>query len=175
LGVGAHEVSHGFTEQNSKLMYWGQPGGLNESFSDMAAQAAEYYVTGHNQWQIGPEIMKFDNMALRYMDHPAKDCDLFGLGLPCSIEHVKDYTDALDVHFSSGIFNRVFYLIGTAAGWNTHKAFDIMVLANRHYWTANSNFLDAACGVMDATRAYGYPEEAVVAAFKSVGLDVSYC
>src|SRR5581483_7252540 len=60
LGVGAHEISHGFTEQHSNLEYYGQSGGLNEAFSDMAAQVAEYYATGHNSWQIGSELMKED-------------------------------------------------------------------------------------------------------------------
>ncbi|MDY6889581.1 MAG: PepSY domain-containing protein, partial [Pseudomonadota bacterium] len=42
LDVSAHEVSHGFTEQNSGLIYSGKSGGLNEAFSDMAGEAAEY-------------------------------------------------------------------------------------------------------------------------------------
>ncbi len=46
LGIGGHEISHGFTEQHSALEYFGQSGGMNESFSDMAAQAAEYYSSG---------------------------------------------------------------------------------------------------------------------------------
>ena len=75
LGVGAHEISHGFTEQHSNLEYYGQSGGINEAFSDMAAQAAEYYSAKKNSWQIGPEIMKEDSgyEALRYMDKPSRD------------------------------------------------------------------------------------------------------
>ena len=38
LDVAAHEVSHGFTEQNSGLVYSGQSGGINEAFSDMAGK-----------------------------------------------------------------------------------------------------------------------------------------
>ena len=37
-GCGGHEVSHGFTEQNSGLVYSGQSGGINEAFSDMAGK-----------------------------------------------------------------------------------------------------------------------------------------
>ena len=33
LDVSSHEVSHGFTEQNSNLVYSGRSGGLNEAFS----------------------------------------------------------------------------------------------------------------------------------------------
>ncbi|HSW71016.1 MAG TPA: M4 family metallopeptidase [Gammaproteobacteria bacterium] len=175
LGVGAHEISHGFTEQHANLIYFGQSGGLNEAFSDMAAQAAEFFVNGNNHWQIGAEIIKEKSKALRYMDHPALDCEAVKPGEPCSIEHIKDYNEELNVHFSSGIYNRVFYLIATAPGWSTRQAFDLMVQANRYYWTATVDFKEAACGVMDAVRDYGYSQQAVVAAFKSVGIEVSSC
>lgn len=166
LGVGAHELSHGFTSQHSNLAYEKQSGGLNESYSDMAAQAAEYYSTGKNSWQIGPEIVKGEG-ALRYMDDPTKDGK--------SIAHVRDYTDDLNVHYSSGVFNKVFYTLGTSKGWNTRKAFDVMVKANMDYWTQTSTFADAACGVMHATQDYHYPTTAVTKAMKKVGLDVSGC
>lgn len=174
LGVGAHEISHGFTQQHANLKYFGQPGGLNESFSDMAAQAAEFYSNGKNSWQIGPEIVKGDG-ALRYMDDPTKDCKGKQPGNSCSISNVKDYHFGLNVHYSSGIFNKVFYLIGTAPGWDTHKAFDVMVQANRYYWTSLTRFEKAACGVVKATADYKYPVDAVNKAFANVGIDTSRC
>lgn len=166
LGVGAHEISHGFTSGHSNLTYEKQSGGLNESYSDMAAQAAEYYSTGTNSWQIGPEIVRGSG-ALRYMDDPTKDGK--------SIDNVKDYNDSLNVHYSSGVFNKVFYLLGTSKGWNTKKAFDVMVKANMDYWTANSTFADAACGVVKAARDYNYKPAAVTRAMKKVGIDTSQC
>jgi len=171
LGVAAHEISHGFTEQHSNLVYNNQSGGLNESFSDMAAQAAEYYSIQKNSWQIGPEIFKAKDEALRYMDHPSKDC---GAGRTpgnwCSIENVKDYNDNIDVHYSSGVFNRLFYLMGSAKGWNARKAFDVMVQANMNYWTSTTSFQAAACGVLKATKDLKYPVAAVNKAIKAVGL-----
>ena len=189
LGVGAHEISHGFTEQNSNLVYEGQSGGLNESFSDMAAQAAEFYSTaqgknkregGHNSWQLGSEIIKDSNpyglTALRFMDEPTKDCAAgTSPGDWCSIDNVKDYTDDIDVHYTSGIFNKVFYLIGSAPNWNAAKAFDVMVQANQHYWTANTTFAEAACGVLKATADYKYDPRVVKRALAGVGLDSSEC
>lgn len=166
LGVGAHEISHGFTSQHSNLTYQHQSGGLNEAYSDMAAQAAEYYSTGQNSWQIGPEIVKGQG-ALRYMDDPTKDGK--------SIGHVKDYNDSMNVHHTSGVFNKVFYLLGTAEDWNTRKAFDVMVQANVNYWTANSTFADAACGVVKATHDYNYDMTAVKHAMNTVGIDISHC
>lgn len=168
LGVGAHEISHGFTAQHSNLAYEKQSGGLNESFSDMAAQAAEYYSTNgaHNSWQIGPEIMKEDR-AIRYMDNPRKDGK--------SIDNMKDYADTLNVHYSSGIFNKAFYLLATSKGWNTRKAFNVMVKANMNYWTSTTTFAQAACGVMSAAKDYKYKTNAVIKAMNGVGLDVSTC
>jgi pseudolysin len=175
LGVSAHEVSHGFTEQHSGLVYSGQSGGLNESFSDMAAQAAEYYSVGKNTWQIGPEIFKQKDQALRYMDKPSKDCQGRQPGNWCSIDTFKDYNDSLDVHYSSGVFNRAFYLIAKAKGWDTKKAFDVMVKANVNYWTSSTSFKDAACGVLSATKDYKYNIAGVKKAMKTVGLDISKC
>lgn len=175
LGVAAHEISHGFTEQHSDLQYYGQSGGMNEAFSDIAAQGAEFYAYGHNSWQIGPEIFKAEGKALRYMDQPSKDCEGGTPGEGCSIDHVDQYTEWLDVHYSSGIFNRAFYLLGTSEGWDTKKAFDVMVQANRFYWTSNSTFFRGACGVMKATRDYQYDTEAVTAAFEKVGIDTNLC
>jgi pseudolysin len=176
LGVGAHEIGHGFTEQNANLAYYGQSGGLNESFSDMAAQAAEYYATGHNNWHIGAEITKAKNTALRYMDEPTKDClPQDHPGDHCSISHVKHYHEGLDVHYSSGIFNKVFYLLATSNGWNTKKAFDVMVQANAHYWNATETFASAACGVMSAAKDYGYDVTTVIKAMTNVGINTVKC
>src|SRR3990167_1832442 len=174
LGVAAHEVSHGFTEQHSGLRYYGQSGGMNEAFSDMAAQAAEFYSFGYNSWQIGPEIMKEDR-ALRYLDQPSRDCGGKKPGDWCSIDHVSQYTNYLDVHFSSGIYNRAFYALATTEGWDTKKAFDVMVKANQHYWTSTSTFDQGACGVVKAAQDYNYDVDAVVNAFTVVGVDASKC
>lgn len=175
LGVGAHEISHGFTEQHSGLVYYAQSGGLNEAFSDMAAQAAEFYSTGVNSWQIGPEIFKASNEALRYMDKPSKDCGGRAPGNWCSIDDASQYNAGLDVHYSSGVFNRAFYVMGTTNGWNAKKAFDVMVLANQNYWTSNTTWTEAACGVLSAANDLGYDKNVVKHAFDVVKVDYSKC
>jgi pseudolysin len=175
LGVGAHEISHGFTEQHSGLVYEGMPGGLNESFSDMAAQAAEYYSGGSNSWQIGAEIIKAPNSALRYMDDPTRDCKGRHPGKDCSIDNIRDYKPSLDVHYSSGIFNKIFYLLATTPDWNTRKAFDVMVKANMDYWTRVSSFTAAACGVLAAAKDLQYPVASVSTAIARVGINPAKC
>lgn len=162
LDVSAHEVSHGFTEQNSGLIYSNMSGGINEAFSDMAGEAAEYYMLGSNDWMVGEQIFKATG-ALRYMDDPTKDGK--------SIGHASDYSSGMNVHYSSGVFNKAFYLLANTTGWDTRKAFDIMVRANQLYWTSSTNFDDAACGVKSAGADLGYNTGDIEAAFEAVGVD----
>jgi len=165
LDVSAHEVSHGFTEQNSGLTYSGQSGGMNEAFSDMAGEAAEYYRNGgSNDWLVGAQIFKASG-ALRYFDDPTRDGS--------SIGNAADYRSGMDVHYSSGVYNRAFYLLANKPGWNTRKAFEVMVDANRLYWTANSTFNQGACGVEKAATDRGYTMADVTAAFATVGVSCS--
>lgn len=175
LGVAAHEISHGFTEQHSGLAYYDESGGMNEAFSDMAAQGAEFYAYGKNSWQIGPEIFKAKNQALRYMDKPSKDCGGKEPGSWCSIDSADQYYSGLDVHFSSGVYNRAFYLMGTADGWDPKKAFDVMVHANENYWTSTPTFSEGACGVLAAAKELGYEQDAIKKAFETVRVDTSSC
>lgn len=174
LGVGAHEVSHGFTEQHSNLNYDGQSGGMNESFSDMAAMAAEYYKNATPTWQIGGEVL-IGSGSLRYMDQPSRDCGGGTPGDNCSIDNASQYTNGLDVHYSSGVYNRFFYLLSTSTGWTARKAFEVMVKANMDYWTSTTSFTDGACGVLSAATALSYNTSAITTAFTTVGIDTSGC
>lgn len=135
INVSAHEVSHGFTEQNSGLVYSNMSGGMNEAFSDIAGEAAEFYMKGSVDWVVGADIFKSEG-GLRYFDLPSKDGR--------SIDHASQYYDGLNVHYSSGVYNRAFYLLANKAGWDVRKGFEIFTLANQLYWTANSTF-DARC------------------------------
>ncbi|MFM5856069.1 M4 family metallopeptidase [Aeromonas rivipollensis] len=164
LDVAAHEVSHGFTEQNSGLVYSGQSGGINEAFSDMAGEAAENYMKGSNDWLVGAQIFK-GNGSLRYFEDPTRDGS--------SIGHASDYYDGIDVHHSSGVYNRAFYLLANTSGWQTRKAFEVFVLANRLYWGPNTSFDQGACGVTRAATDLGYSLSDVAAAFTAVGVNAS--
>jgi pseudolysin/vibriolysin len=161
LDVAAHEVSHGFTEQNSGLVYSKQSGGMNEAFSDMAGEAAEFYARGTNDFLVGAEIYK-NGTALRYMANPTQDGR--------SIDNASKYTDSLDVHNSSGVYNKAFYTLAKTAGWDTKKAFQAMAHANDIYWTSSSTFNQGACGVEKAATDLGYNKADVTAAFAVVGV-----
>ena len=162
LDVSAHEVSHGFTEQNSNLTYSGQSGGINEAFSDMAGEAAEYYMNGTNDFLVGAQIFKASG-ALRYMANPPQDGN--------SIGHASNYTSGMDVHYSSGVYNKAFWKLATTSGWDTQKAFKAFARANQLYWTASTNFIQGSCGVETAATDLGYNVADVSAAFALVGVD----
>jgi len=164
LDVSAHEVSHGFTDFNSDLIYSGESGGINEAFSDMAGESAEYYSRGSTDYMCGYDIFKSPTGALRYLYDPPLD------GI--SIDHVDDYYAGMDVHYSSGIFNKAFWLIATSSGWNTKMSFDIFVKANQDYWTPSTTFQQGAEGAMNAAVDYGYSCQDVVNAFSAVGISL---
>jgi Zn-dependent metalloprotease len=163
MDIVSHEVAHGFTEQNSDLIYTSESGGINEAFSDMAGEAAKFYLNGTNDFRVGFDIWKGPG-ALRFMSDPTLD--------GVSIDHADDYYEGLGVHHSSGIFNKAFYLIATAPGWDTRKAFDIFVKANQENWTPNTDFYDAAAGAIDAAIDLGYDPIVVWEAFESVGVEI---
>ena len=162
LDVVAHEASHGFTEQQSGLIYSGQSGGINESFSDIAGEAAEFYSRGRNDFLVGADIFKASGRALRYFDDPTRDGR--------SIGHARNYTNGLDVHYSSGVFNKAFYLLANKPNWGTVKAFKAFAKANKDYWTPSTNFNQGGVGVRQAATDLGYSAADVVDAFAQVGV-----
>ncbi len=164
VGVVAHEVSHGFTQQNSNLAYKNQSGGLNESFSDIAAAAVSYYLTGSFSWKIGDKIKKGSGF-MRSMDNPPADGR--------SIGHTRDYRSGMNVHYSSGVYNKAFYLLAETAKWDIKKAFNVYVKANQVYWNANETFDGAGKGVYKAAKALGYCVNDVLASLTAVGVNNS--
>jgi Zn-dependent metalloprotease len=174
LDVSAHEVAHGFTEQHSGLVYQNQSGGMNEAFSDMAGEATElYYLQKYGQLfsrtmpdlETGSDIFKQAGQALRYMCDPPKDGR--------SIGHVSQYQAGMDVHYSSGVYNKAFCLLSKRSGWNVRKAFDVFLVANQSYWTANETFQTGAEKVLRATQTLQYPTADVIWAFDQVGIPLA--
>ncbi len=165
LDVTSHEISHGYTEQNSALQYTGQSGGMNEAYSDIAGEAAEFFDRGSNDFLVGADIVKTSagiGDALRYMCNPPQDGG--------SIDNAANYTSTMDVHYSSGVYNKAFCLLAKTAGWDTKKAFQVFALANKTYWTATATFNSGACGVESAATDLGYAKADVTTAFSAVGV-----
>jgi Zn-dependent metalloprotease len=165
LDVLGHEVSHGYTTQNSNLNYdSGQSGGMNESFSDMAGEAAEFYMTGTTDFLVGGQIFKgASGTALRYLCNPTQD------GI--SIDNAANMPPGgMDNHYSSGVYNKAFCNLAKTPGWTAQTAFLAFARANRDYWTPTTQWNDGACGVKVAAADMGMNGDQVTAAFATVGV-----
>ncbi|NHZ43431.1 M4 family metallopeptidase [Massilia aquatica] len=121
LDVVGHEMGHGVTDATSRLVYSGESGALNESSSDITGEVVEAYARAGkggalipaegNDWMIGKDISK-TGTPLRYMIRPSKD--------GTSPDAWSARLRRLDVHYSSGPNNRMFYFL--AQGSNADPA-----------------------------------------------------
>ena len=161
LDVVAHEVSHGYTEQQSNLQYSNQSGGMNEAFSDMAGEAAEFFDRGSADYLVGYDIKKGTG-ALRYMCNPTQDGK--------SIDNAANFRTGMDVHNSSGVYNKVYCLVSKKAGWDPKKTFQVFARANDLYWNATETFNSGAADTLKAACDLGYSPADVASAFTAVGV-----
>jgi hypothetical protein len=110
--VAGHEMSHGVTENTANLTYSGESGGLNEATSDIFGTAVEFNANNASDvgdYLIGEKInINGNGTPLRYMDKPSRD----GGSADCWYSGVGN----LDVHYSSGPGNHVFYLMSEGSG-----------------------------------------------------------
>lgn len=167
--VVAHEISHGFTLQNSGLEDTSsQEGGINEAFSDMAGEAAKYRRDGMSDFIVLSDITKPDGDyghlgGVRQMCHQSTDGK--------SIELASQFDmNGMDAHYSSGVYNKAYCLLSKAPGWDQRQAFQVFALANHSYWSQEEDFNTAACGAEEAARALGHSVENVQTALAKVGV-----
>ncbi|GGT07889.1 M4 family metallopeptidase [Streptomyces chromofuscus] len=128
IDVIGHELAHGVTQYTANLTYFGQPGALNESVSDVFGALIKQYTLGQTaaeaDWLIGAGLLapRVSGVALRSMKAPgtAYDDDVLGKDpQPATMEdYVRTGRDNGGVHINSGIPNHAFYLAATALGGN---------------------------------------------------------
>ena len=175
IDVIGHEMGHGITAATSNLTYRGESGGLNESSSDIAGEAVEAYaraggtgatlpVPSGNDWMMGKEISK-SGQPLRWMYKPSKDGK--------SPDAWSTSLKRLDVHYSSGPNNRMFYFLAMGSSSTTtsdyyskylvqapknmtgigiDKAYRIWFKANSTKFTSSTNYADARLKVLAAAQ-----------------------
>lgn len=165
--VVTHELGHGITSRNSNLEYRRQSGGINEAFSDISGEVAEVFGRGSNDWKVGFELFKSANGALRYFINPPDDGR--------SIKHISSYSDSMDVHYSSGIYNHAFYQLVQIQGMDIFDAYKCFLTANLLTWRSTTGFQDGACNVMQACYDNGIDHEKVKDAFSVVGINLDSC
>jgi len=128
LDVVAHESAHAVTDCTSALVYQDESGALNEAFSDMMGNSAEFFANEPNttnciraagqpscaDWFIGEDVYLAASAqpGFRNMSDPAEDGDP---------DHYSERQigggDNGGVHTNSGIANHAYYLL-LAGGQN---------------------------------------------------------
>lgn len=146
--MAGHEFSHGVSDNSvpGGLRYVGQSGGINEGNSDIFGTMVECYAGNASDpcdWTIGEEVM---SPYLRDMSDPPAD--------GASIDNYGDYYDGLDVHYSSGIVNKFFYLLSDDAvyGIGSDAAAAIWYPALTNYFASSETFADARTDTLQAAQ-----------------------
>ena len=129
LDMAAHEYTHAVTQFGPKLEYLGQPGAVNEFFSDFFAAMVERFAAGSTDWRIGEAVQGFSvQQPLRDMKNPNNGgfnpkLDFHpqtNAGQPDHLTKLVTEADQICssllladngcVHFNSGILNRAMAL-----------------------------------------------------------------
>lgn len=106
LSVVGHEFMHGVTDYNAELIYDGESGALNESYSDIFGKACEYfYDKTRFSWELDP--------VFKSTKYPA---DFRSFSDPNRLQMPKAYrglywNDDDDIHITSSVMNHWFYLM----------------------------------------------------------------
>ncbi|WP_404187785.1 M4 family metallopeptidase [Streptomyces tauricus] len=185
VDVIGHELAHGVTQYTANLTYFGQPGALNESMSDVFGSLIKQYTLGQSateaDWLIGAGLLapRVTGTALRSMKAPgtAYDDDVLGKDpQPATMDdYVRTGRDNGGVHINSGIPNHAFYLAATALGgqaWERAGKIWYSVLTGGEL-DSKASFSDFARLTLAQARAlFGEGEElqAVTKAWEQVGV-----
>ncbi|NJR50894.1 MAG: peptidase M4 family protein [Leptolyngbyaceae cyanobacterium CSU_1_3] len=185
IDVIGHELTHGVTQNEAALVYRGQPGALNESFSDvfgiLIKQRILNQTADQSNWIIGEGLFtsRVNGVGIRSMKAPGTAYNDRVIGKDPQPADMKNiYTGTADnggVHINSGIPNRAFYLMATAiGGYAWEKAGKIWYIALTERLRARSNFRTAAnTMILIAGELYGQnskEQKAVRDAWKTVGV-----
>jgi Zn-dependent metalloprotease len=187
VDVIGHELTHGVTQFEANLDYEGEPGALNESFSDVFGSLVKQYrrrqTAEEADWLIGKGLFtrRVKGQALRSLKEPGTAYDDPILGKDPQPGHMRDYVktdeDNGGVHINSGIPNRAFYETAIRIGGRAwERAGRIWYVTLRDRLRPRSTFRDAArLTVATARELFGkgsLEERAVREGWKEVGLRV---
>jgi Zn-dependent metalloprotease len=187
IDVIGHELTHGVTQYEASLVYWDQPGALNESFSDVFGSIVKQRKLGQSvseaDWIIGQGLFtpNVNGVGIRSMKAPGTAYDDPVLGKDPQPAHMRDYKnvpyDNGGVHINSGIPNHAFYLACIEmGGFAWEKAGRIWYITLRDRLSNRANFQDAARITHQvAGELYGagsLEQQAVRRGWEGVGLSV---
>jgi Zn-dependent metalloprotease len=127
IDVVGHEITHGVTGHSAKLVYQGESGALNESFSDIFGTAVEFFALGKDKgdWLNGEDV----NIGLGAI-RSLKDPKVFS----CPDTYLGEYwfntsysNDNGGVHTNSGVQNHWFYLLTEGGSGENDDRFSYQV------------------------------------------------
>ncbi|MDX1377736.1 MAG: M4 family metallopeptidase [Anaerolineales bacterium] len=155
IDIIGHELTHGVTQFEAKLVYSFQPGALNESMSDvfgsLVKQRQLNQTADQADWIIGAGLLteNVNGVGIRSMKEPGSAYNDPVLGKDPQPGHMKDYVNTIGdnggVHINSGIPNRAFYITAMElGGYAWEKAGQIWYVSLRDKLGANSKFQDCA-------------------------------
>ncbi len=155
IDVIGHELTHGVTQYEANLIYYGESGALNESMSDVFGSLVKQRVLNQTaeqaDWIIGEGLFtpKVNGVGIRSMKEPGTAYDDPVLGKdpqPATYQdRYKGNEDNGGVHINSGIPNRAFYIAATEiGGYAWEKAGKIWYRALQDRLRERSNFKRAA-------------------------------
>lgn len=184
LDVIAHELTHGVTGDEARLVYLGQAGALNESLSDVFGSLVKQYVRRETadqaDWLIGAGLFtaRVQGVALRSMKAPGTAFDDPILGRdpqPSTMAaYVNTSADNGGVHTNSGIPNHAFYLASRALGghaWEKAGRIWYETLRDKRLKPTATFRQFARYTVVNAAHFFGTAErQMVAAAWEAVGL-----
>ncbi|BAY30686.1 peptidase M4, thermolysin [Nostoc carneum NIES-2107] len=185
IDVIAHELTHGVTQYEAGLQYYGEPGALNESFSDvfgaLVKQKSKNQTVDQADWIIGEGLLAptVKGVGIRSLKAPGTAYDDPVMGKDPQPAVMKDkYTGTEDnagVHINSGIANYAFYLAAMEiGGYAWEKSGKIWYITLRDRLRANANFKAAATATIKvASELYGNDskeQKAVQNAWQKVGV-----
>jgi len=155
IDIIGHELTHGVTQFEAKLVYSKQPGALNESMSDVFGSLVKQrhlnQTADQADWIIGAGLLteNVNGIGIRTMKEPGTAYNDPVLGKDPQPGHMKDYVNTLGdnggVHINSGIPNHAFYFTAMElGGYAWEKAGQIWYVTLRDKLGANSQFQDCA-------------------------------
>jgi Zn-dependent metalloprotease len=115
--VVGHELTHGVTQYESDLIYYGQSGAINESFSDIWGEFVDLTNGSGNdtpavRWEMGEDT---NIGAIRDMANPPRFGDPDRLNSPL---FYRGTWDNGGVHINSGVGNKLAYLLTDGGTFN---------------------------------------------------------
>ncbi|MEB2333551.1 MAG: M4 family metallopeptidase [Anaerolineaceae bacterium] len=188
IDIIGHELTHGVTQFEAKLVYSQQSGALNEHMSDVFGSLVKQYQLQQSaseaDWIIGAGLLtgNVNGVGVRSMKTPGAAYDDPVLGKDPQPAHMRAYVNTVSdnggVHINSGIPNHAFYLTALEmGGYAWKKAGQIWYTALRDKLSENSSFQQCAdLTHQTAGELFGagsLEQQAVQHGWAAVGLTVS--